>query len=515
MLNNRNTVRRAAVMLFAAVVAAGGVAAGAPVRAATPSEPVAVTGGLVRGETLPQGGAVFRGIRFAQPPLGALRWRPPAPPAAWPGILDATHSAPPCAQSSWGWNDGLAAVSDEDCLMLDVRTPNPTPSAKLPVMVWIHGGANRAGSSTGLVESDMPGVVLVGIQYRLDVFGFLSLPALTAESPRHASGNYALMDQIAALTWVRDNIARFGGDPANVTVFGESAGAQDIGQLQVAPAARGLFVKAIEESGTAGFGFPPRSLAENEALGEDFARLAGVPAGAAGLARLRTLPARDLLAASARLVPPAIDDASFAWMQAVVDGDVLPEAPAAALQAGRQAPVALLIGTNAQELLLHGGAPAIDAKIDREFGAAAAQARAFYHASGDSPLRLGDTATQLAADVMFRCPAVFVADRQVKAGAVVWAYGFDRFASDIAAVHAKEVPYVLGPLPVDAAKDGKPAPTLQAYWINFAKTADPNGAGLPAWPRYNDGKAYLFFTKDGIARDRDFRGAVCPLLAKP
>jgi para-nitrobenzyl esterase len=196
---------------------------------------VTVTGGAIRGEAR-GAGAVFRGVPFAAPPVGDRRWKPPAPVAPWTGVRDATVSGAPCLQRSYGWNAKDAADSREDCLYLDVRTPTLKPAKPLPVMVWIHGGANRAGSARGTVESSLveQGVVLVSIQYRLGAFGFLSHPGLTAEGGG-ASGNYALMDQIAALRWVRDNIARFGGDPGNVTLFGHSAGGQDVGLLMLAP----------------------------------------------------------------------------------------------------------------------------------------------------------------------------------------------------------------------------------------------------------------------------------------
>jgi len=218
------------------------------------------------------------------------------------------------------------------------------------VMVWIHGGANVAGCADVLPSSLVQqGVVLVTVQYRLGVFGFLSLPELSAESGRHASGNYALLDQIAALRWVRDNIARFGGDPAKVTIFGQSAGAQDVGLLQLSPLSKGLFGAAIEQSGTAGFGLPPRSLGENEALGAAIAQRAGVNA-AQRLPTLRRLPVAQLLQAAQGIDVPALDDDGYIWLQAIVDGYALPRAPAAMLAAGERQPVPLLLGSVAQEL---------------------------------------------------------------------------------------------------------------------------------------------------------------------
>jgi para-nitrobenzyl esterase len=237
--------------LPAALVAALALGAAAEPGWARERAVVAVTGGAVSGERQGQG-AVFLGVPFARPPIGDLRWRPPQP-LRWTGERAASAAGPACLQAPLGWNDKDAARSSEDCLYLDVSTPALDATARRPVMVWIHGGANWAGSGDGVVRSRLArqGVVVVSVQYRLGVFGFLSHPALTAEGGG-ASGNYALMDLVAALRWVRTNIAAFGGDPDNVTLFGHSAGAQDVGLLLVSPSSQGLFAKAVEQSGTAG-----------------------------------------------------------------------------------------------------------------------------------------------------------------------------------------------------------------------------------------------------------------------
>src|SRR4051794_34778692 len=223
---------------------------------------VPVGGGTIRGSAW-NGSFLFRGIPFAAPPVDVLRWKPPQPVIAWKGVRDATAQPASCVQNDQGWNYSDYAIGKEDCLTLDVRTPSMT--GKLPVLVWIHGGSNRAGGPNDIVLSDVGNqVVIVGVRYRLGIFGFLSHPALTAE--QGASGNYGIMDQIAALRWVHDNIARFGGDPGNVTIAGESAGAQDVSLLLAAPEANGLFGKAIMESGTPGFGMTFRSLADAERI---------------------------------------------------------------------------------------------------------------------------------------------------------------------------------------------------------------------------------------------------------
>ncbi|MFT4246658.1 MAG: carboxylesterase family protein, partial [Pseudomonas sp.] len=366
--------------ILAALALSGlaGIACATGVPAADPAGPrVETRAGALHGAVLDDGSVVFRGVPFAAPPLGTLRWRPPQPVSRWPGVRDATQPAAPCMQPALGWNDALAARGREDCLYLEVQTPSLAPSAPQPVIVWIHGGANLAGAGANAPSAfAREGVVLVSVQYRLGVFGFLSLPELRGGLPRRAAGNFALLDQIAALRWVRDNIARFGGDPRRVTIAGQSAGAQDVGLLLLSPLARGLFAGAIEQSGTAGFGLPARSLAEQRALGETIARRAGVEPGPQRLARLRALPAARLVEAGQGVDVPALDDDGYLWLQAGVDGEVLPAAPAELLAQGRQAPVPLLIGSNALELELGGGEAGALARLRRDYPARAAAVQA-------------------------------------------------------------------------------------------------------------------------------------------
>ena len=435
--------------------------------------PVADTNdGPVRGESIGRG-AVFRGIPFAAPPLGELRWKPPAPVSRWTEPRDATRFGASCLQPDLTWNHMQALAGNEDCLTLNVRTPNFKPDAKLPVMVWIHGGANWAGAGSDVISSPivLHGVVLVSIQYRLGIFGFLSHPALTAESGRHASGNYALMDQIAALKWVQANVAKFGGDPANVTIFGESAGAQDVGLLMVSPLARGLFARAIEESGTAGFGLPTRTLAENESL-----------AASTPIEDLRKMPGDQLLAMQAKMRPPGVDDPSFLWLSTTADGYVLPKPP----QELPPAPVPLVIGSNGRELHLFGE---IDANLDKAFGVNARKLRGAY-----GPNQADD----LADDLTFRCPAQAVVRRQ---GGPAWLYEFNQGPN---LSHASELPSVFGQ-----------GSAMQAYWLNFARTGDPNGPGLAAWPRYEAKTGtYLDFTDQGPVVKARLRQVICQMLPR-
>jgi para-nitrobenzyl esterase len=456
--------------------------------------------------------SLFLGVPYARPPVGDLRWRPPRP-IRWRGERAATAAGPACLQAPLGWNDRDAARSSEDCLYLDVSTPGADPALRRPVMVWIHGGANWAGSGDGTVRSSLArqGVVVVSVQYRLGVFGFLSHPALTSEG-KGASGNYALMDLIAALRWVRDNIAAFGGDPANVTLFGHSAGAQDVGLLMLSPEARGLFARGILESGTPGFGFAPRTLAQNEALGVDLARGVGVGEGmsdAAGLAVLRRASGADLLKAAQGLVAP-IDDQSFIWTQAVVDGRMLPRSPEALLAEAGAA--SMIVGDSAREIPL--------------FGADPARARAWLEGrpGGDSPALLklygldrpqpppsdpidGDVAMRVATDRMFRCPGNYVAMRRTTLGGQVWRYELEVAAPGAAAVsHGSELRYVF---------DHLPGPPMQAYWLNFARTGDPNGPGLPSWPAYGASGRYLAFTASGPQVRQGLASAACAHIQRP
>jgi para-nitrobenzyl esterase len=449
----------------------------------------------------------------------ALRWREPQPVKPWTGVRATTSFGAPCAQNSGG---RVLETSREDCLYLNMWTPEWPPGARKPVMFWMHGGGNYGGS-TGSPNFDgeslaRHGVVLVSASYRLTAFGFFAHPELTRESPHHASGNYGLMDQIAALQWVRANIARFGGDPGNVTIFGQSAGAVDDTVLMTSPLAKGLFQKVIAESGTAtrnpdaatlamtalGPLMPVKSgdvtysdapaLAEAEKSGQEL--LSG------DLGQLRSLPAADILKATAsprKSIGPANG--------VVVDGWVLPRAPAEVFATGHEHRVPLLAGNNARERTPPRVTPEDLAKaMEAMYGPLAPRAVALY--TMPDPL-YGDVAAQWVVDTMYRCPVVAELSWHAAAGNPAWEYQFDRAPAGreaLGAVHGAEVPYVFGTLNSPAEADRHISEAIQEYWTNFAKT------GNPGWPAFTDpARSYLEFTSDGPVKTEGLRQPFCDL----
>jgi para-nitrobenzyl esterase len=479
---------------------------------------VTVTGGRIQGRLLPGGaGAVFKGIPFAQPPVGALRWRAPQPVLPWPEIRDAGESGPPCAQNSSGWNEKESIASREDCLYLDVWAPEWPVQARRPVMLWIHGGANTggAGGSDPLYEGThliAHGVVLVIVEYRLGVFGFLAHPELTAESPHHSSGNYGILDQVASLRWVRDNIAAFGGDPGNVTVFGQSAGGADTTVLMSSPLTKGLFHRAIIESGPTP-GAPSLSVAEQQGLG--LADAAKAPAQGA-IRFLRTLSTTQVLKLQGGGMPAP-----------PVDGWLLEHVPAAVFVAGQQHPIPLIAGTNAIELPGPSSPDELRKTVEARYGDLAPNALALYGlapSDGNPPSDglYGSPSDQWATDTRMRCPTVLQAEWHDASGHPVWTYEFDRaIPPKPTVVHSSELPYVFGNLfswgsqagdytDVDRALSS----AMQAYWTSFAKTGDPNTEGLPAWPRFEKGRhAYLRLGRTGgLSVEQNQRAPYCDLF---
>ena len=457
-----------------------------------------VDGGSVRGSPW-KGGYLFRGIPFAAPPLDELRWKPPQPVIPWKGVRDATGQPASCIQNDQGWNSFDYAIGNEDCLTLDVRTPSV--NGKLPVLVWIHGGSNRFGGPNDIVLSDVGSqVVIVGIRYRLGIFGFLSHPGLTSE--QGASGNYGIMDQIKALRWVHDNISKFGGNPRNVTIAGESAGSQDVSLLLAAPAARGLFEKAIMESGTPGFGMPFRSLKDAERLGmqaDDLAKAGG------NIERLRAMSIPALLAVDLKLHDDAMVSDSMTWLRITVDEKVLPADPRALLQQAPPRPV--IIGSNKVEF--GSDREHRDAFIAKAFGPNAEAARAYYRADGpDLPEDpdLGSLDEQIGTDVTFRCPAEHLAELLSAKGAPVWRYEFNFAPNGGKTSHAAEIPYAFGESSFASGLSLKP------YWIAFIRSGDPNAEGLPQWRPYNpQTREHVLFDAKGATIEGPLRPQLCSL----
>jgi len=459
---------------------------------------VPVNGGSVRGSEW-NGSYLFRGIPFAAPPVGELRWKPPQPVVAWKGVRDATAQPASCIQNNQEWNYSDYLIGKEDCLTLDVRTPSM--SGKLPVLVWIHGGSNRAGGPNDIVLSDVgKQVVIVGVRYRLGIFGFLSHPALTAE--QGASGNYAIMDQIAALRWVHDNIAKFGGDPANVTIAGEAAGSQDVSLLLAAPATRGLFEKAIMESGTPGFGMPFRTLRQAEQIGmqaDDLLKAGG------SIEKMRGMSVPALLAVDLKLHDDAMESDNGLWLHTTVDGKVFPADPRTLLEQAPPRPV--ILGTNKLEF----GADREhrDEMIRQVFGSNEAAARAYYHADQPSPPddpRLGSLDEQIGTDVVFRCPTEHLAQLLSAKGAPVWRYEFDAAPGGGKTSHAAEIGYAFGDLSF------APGLSLKPYWVDFVKSGDPNRPGLPQWPRFTpEAQQHVLFDAKGVTVEGPLHPQLCAL----
>ncbi len=481
---------------------------------------VATASGQLRGVARAGGGAEFLGIPFAEPPVGELRWHEPVPGKPWTGIREAKVFGAPCAQPVLGeWNHRDAERGVEDCLFLNVITPVWPAKAPLPVMLWLHGGANEGGTASSALYKDGTlvnhGVLLVTVNYRLGVFGFFAHPALTAESPHHASGNYGLMDQILALGWVRENIARFGGDPKNITVFGQSAGGQDTGLLMTSALSKNLFERAIAESGVS-FSPPLPPLGDAERAGEKFAATladASVknPDGDAALKHLRQLSAQDLLAAKAKMNPHPL-------FGPVIDGWVIARSPAEVFYFGKEAAIPLLIGVTSREFGAQTfGTPTapdeLRMTISKMMGNFAPQALAAYGLAnggqGSTDPLHGSAADQWTADFFFRCPAVTEGAWHAAAHHPVYEYEFAHAIPGQeaqGAVHSSDLPYVFGYFPKEGniagnftAVDFKLADLMESYWTNFAKTGNPNAAGLPEWPQLGRSQSYIQFTPDGKA----------------
>lgn len=474
---------------------------------ADPRPQVRTGQGVVAGSSA-GGVSAFKGIPYAVPPVGQLRWKPPVPARAWPGVRDARSFGKACFQPPGNpasvYAGRMQAVS-EDCLTLNVWAP--AGARKLPVMVWIHGGALSGGSSSEPLYDGAAlarkGVLVVSINYRLGVLGYLAHPALSAESPEHLSGNYGLLDQIEALRWVQKNIAAFGGDPARVTIAGESAGGLSAIALLASPRAKGLFARAIVQSG-----YMPSYRALNApALGLPSAEDAGTAlaktAGAFTLKALRNTDPMQLLQAGL----------ATGWTpEPVIDGAILKRQLAATFARGEQAKVPVLAGFNEGEirslLFLMPKAPATqaayEADVRERFGEQASAYLAVY--PGADPR--ADVMASVR-DALYGWAAQYLVRAQAAAGQPAYLYYFRhstpaQHARDLAAFHASEIPYVFGQTGPDAALGPNwPKPPLSAeesqlsaammdYWASFVRGEAPRAAGEADWPRYTrDSRAYL------------------------
>ena len=465
--------------------------------------------GVIQGVAAASAGVrAFRGIPFAAPPIGKLRWKAPQPVKPWKGVRKAAEFGPRCMQapiySDMIFRDRADKQMSEDCLYLNVWTPAKSAQERLAVMVWFYGGGFQAGSSSEPRYDGenfaTKGIIVVSVNYRLGVFGFLSNPELTKESPEHASGNYGLMDQIAGLRWVQKNIAAFGGDPYKVTIAGESAGSLSVSALMASPPSKALFRGAIGESG-AFFGRPPagsamQALSETEKTGTKF----GEAIGAKDLAALRAKTAEELLAAAQK------DPSVRFWPS--VDGYVLPKDVITIFAEGKQSHVPLLAGWNAEEAswaVVYAKekptAQTFPEQMQKRFNDRAAKVLKLYPASSDEEAR--KSAIDLASDLFIVYITWEWLEQQNKTGqAAVYGYVFDRTPpvspdmkvngvspKELGARHACEIEYVFGALksqpnpwePVDF----KISDAMASYWANFTKTGDPNGPGLAKWPIYD------------------------------
>ncbi len=464
--------------------------------AAAIQEPIKVDGGQVTGTPTPQwtyNVRLFRGIPYAAPPVGDLRWKAPQPVVSWQGVKAADHFSAVCMQPTTdtegnAWREGLVPMS-EDCLYINIWTPAQSANAKLPVMVFIHGGGNTRGAASENQYDGAylakKGVVFVSFNYRMNIFGFLAHPDLTKESEHHSSGNYALLDQVSALKWIQRNIAAFGGDPGTVMIFGHSAGASNVNSLMASPLAKGLFERVLAQSGNS---LNTRTtLSEAEKNGEKFA--AGL--GASSIGALRQKSADEILKAPRGQMGP------------VIDGWVLPEDVHSIFAAGKQIDVPLIVGSVADDTPGgNGPTTAADAQ---------ANARKTFRDRADQYLKLypANTDAQAAASAhAFRTNSALANARawarlqtQTGKSKVYWYYFTHvspmpdglmwggRTALSWGAYHGSEIVYVFNAFPLQdwawRPMDIKLGDVVSSMWTNFVKTGSPNGAGVPEWPAYD------------------------------
>ena len=475
---------------------------------------LAIDSGLIKG-TMDGDVRVYKGIPYAAPPIGEMRWKPPQPVASWDAARDCTEFGFSCPfvpyppDSLWTgpeWDD--PAEQSEDCLHLNVWTAAKSSDEKRPVMVWIHGGSLKYESGSvgayGGANLARKGVVVVTINYRLGPFGFLAHPELTRESEHDSSGNYGVLDQIAALRWVQRNIAAVGGDPDRVTIFGESAGSWSVNFLVASPLAEGLFHRAIGQSGA---GFGPMTHLTDERPGHPAAEQTGLLLASAlgsedapaSLAAMRATPAEEILA--------TFNDMPGSRTVPAVDGWVFPDEIETIFEEGRQNRVPLIVGSNADEGSTYVGenAPATikDFRVfaENRFGNFAEDFLNVYAVDNDSDALEAYSAVR--GDSWFGCQMRTWARLTAASGTRAWLYRFTRVppileSERYGSHHGAEIVYVIGNFHLASfepePEDQLLSETMSGYWVNFAKTGDPNGAGLPEWPAYEtEGEPYMEF----------------------
>ncbi|HKJ72497.1 MAG TPA: carboxylesterase family protein [Alphaproteobacteria bacterium] len=481
---------------------------------------VSVDGGQIRGQ-IKDGVASYLAIPYAASPTGNLRWMPPQPVAAWDGVRDATQYGASCMQGQFGpaptgTDDNKGPKTSEDCLFVNVWTPEDAKGKNLPVMLWVHGGAYILGSGslpmyegTGFAKS---GVVLVTINYRLGNLGFFAHPAIDGQDPNGEHGNYAFMDQKAALKWVQNNIAKFGGDPNNVTLFGQSAGGASVGYLLTMPSAKGLYQKVIMESGSIRSAVRPLKDSSGgeksaEEMGQEMAKALGLDNPSAE--DLREIPAAKLMAPPAgRFMPGPIEDGKD------VMGPTYTE-----LAEGNFNHVPVLLGANSYEVSIMRGA---DKAVPGVLGAHLDQALKLYdgYGTGDKDMKL----KQIAGDIFMVDGARNYAESLAKAGVPTYLYHFDYVASFQRATmpgtgHIFEIPFVFDTVNQWSDKatdeDRAYAKKVHPYWVAFAKDSNPNGDDRPMWPQFNtDSKTVMYFGPKGPEAKQDFEGKRLDFLDK-
>jgi len=524
MLMSRKNAMKASLSILPAILICA-----ASIQPALAADRVKTANGTLESSAAAKDGVrSFKGIPFADPPIGDLRWREPQPVRNWQGIRTADQFGPRCMQRTgpgadyWFRSNGMS----EDCLYLNVWTPAKSADEKLPVLVYIFGGGfqNGDGSEPRYDGENMArkGMVAVSVNYRTNIFGFFVHPELTKESPHHAAGNYGLLDQVAALQWVQKNIAAFGGDPKRVTVAGESAGSISVSALMASPLSRDLMAGAIGESGAMISSLPPQPLADGEQNGVKF----GAAAGATTLAALRAL--------SAEQIQEAVTKAQGVRFGTTLDGYFLPKPLSAIFEAGEQAKIPLLEGSNTQEqsarLVLGNGEPTPETlaeAIKRFYGDKAGDILRAYEAHTTDEVY--EAANHLASARFISHSTWKWAELQVRTGGKpVYRYlyarprppylgmpgqppppsgggqgrgGAQQPAGPRGAVHSAEIQYAMGNLDLDKRYTWEPgdhevSKVMQAYFVNFIKTGNPNGSGLPEWPAYREDNHYQIMRID-------------------